>query len=111
MCSSDLEFVGKSSLERAARSPGREQLVGFVLDPGALIPDDGCQVVHENRPAGRVTSCRFSFIRRQAVGLAWVPSHVAERGGQFTIRANGHAVTARVHREPFYDPQGTQLKS
>jgi sarcosine oxidase subunit alpha len=105
------EFVGKASLERAARSPDREQLVGFVLDAGALIPDEGCQVIHENRPAGRVTSCRFSFIRQQPVGLAWVPSHLAERGGQFPIRVKGNVVTARVHREPFYDPQGTRLKS
>jgi sarcosine oxidase subunit alpha len=105
------DFVGKAGLQRAARSPGSQQLVGFVIDGTGSISDEGCQVVDQNRPAGRVTSCRFSFTRGLAVGLAWVPRQLSEDGKQFTIRANGSLVTARVHREPFYDPDGTRLRS
>lgn len=105
------DFVGKAGLTRAARSPGPQKLVGFVIDGTGMIPDEGCQVVEKNRPAGRVTSCRFSYTRGQPVGIAWVPRELAEHGRQFSIRANGSLVTARAHREPFYDPNGNRLRS
>jgi sarcosine oxidase subunit alpha len=104
------DFVGKAGLQRAAREPGPQQLVGFVID-GAVIPDEGCQVVERGRPVGRVTSCRFSFARRGPIGLAWVPRELAEHDRVFSIRTNGSLVTARVHREPFYDPDGLKLRS
>jgi sarcosine oxidase subunit alpha len=104
------DFVGKAGLERAAREPGPQKLIGFAID-GSAIPDEGCQVVDRGRPVGRVTSCRFSFGRRQPIGLAWVPSELAEHDRLFEIRWNGSTVTARVHRDPFYDPDGVKLRS
>jgi glycine cleavage system aminomethyltransferase T len=45
------------------------------------------------------------------VGMAWVPSRLAEEGTTFEIAHNGSRVQARVVLGPFYDPEGTRLRS
>ena len=45
------------------------------------------------------------------VGMAWVPSRLAEEGRTFEIAYNGSRAEARVVLRPFYDPEGTRLRS
>ena len=65
------DFVGKSLLAQAAKNQTREKLVGFILNEAGL-PKDGAAIVMNGRPAGRVTSSRFSPIQNGAIGLAFV---------------------------------------
>ena len=88
----------------------RERLVGFTVADGRL-PAEGAQVVENGRPAGRVTSARLSERLGTVVGLAWVAPDRAEDGTPFTIRSDGTTIEARVALAPFYDPDGTLLRS
>ena len=102
------DFVGKRALELEQERDPREQLVGFTAD---ALPKEGAQVVVDGRSAGRVTSARHSERLGTVVGLAWVAPDRAEDGTPFTIRSDGTTIEARVALAPFYDPDGTLLRS
>jgi sarcosine oxidase subunit alpha len=104
------DFVGRWALEHAIERGPREQLVGFVMANGSL-PAEGGQVVVDGRPAGRVTSSRWSPELDRAIGIAWVRPELASDGGEFQIRVDGRLETARVHPQPFFDPEGGRLRS
>jgi sarcosine oxidase subunit alpha len=110
------QFLGQQPLVRLKERPPRSRLVGFELSatqagltvgPQAL---EGCQVVEQGRPAGRVTSCRFSPTLSKYIGLAWVPVALSAPTQRFAVRFSGADVMATVASLPFYDPEGKRLK-
>jgi sarcosine oxidase subunit alpha len=103
------DFVGKVALSRAASNPPRELLVGFIL-PGPEVPPDGALVVVDGKPAGRVTSARYSPSKQAAVGLVFVAPGNAEEGAPIQIRVNERLAQAAVTMEAFYDPAGVRLR-
>ncbi|HXG26846.1 MAG TPA: 2Fe-2S iron-sulfur cluster-binding protein [Candidatus Binatia bacterium] len=104
------DFVGKWALEEVQARGFREQLVGFEV-PSGIVPPEGGQVVVDGRPAGRVTSARWSEATGKAIGMAWVPARLAEEGASFEIRVDGRLERASVRLRPFFDPDGTRLRS
>jgi sarcosine oxidase subunit alpha len=103
------DFVGKAELGRAFGNPPRELLVGFVL-PGANVPPDGAAIVSRGKPAGRVTSARYSPAQEAVIGLAWVAPDQANEGSAIQVRLNGSLLQGAVTMHPFYDPEGLRLK-
>ena len=103
------DFVGKAELTRAVEGPPREALVGFVL-PGTEVPGDGAAIVDAGRPAGRVTSARYSPFRGAVIGLAWVAPDKAQEGSAVEVRVNGTPARAEVTLQAFYDPEGARLR-
>jgi sarcosine oxidase subunit alpha len=101
------DFVGKWALPHATV---RERLVGFTL-PISVLPPEGAQVVSDGKPAGRVTSARVSERLEKTIGLAWVEPERAEEGATVAIRVAGTLHDALVTLAPFYDPEGTLLRS
>jgi sarcosine oxidase subunit alpha len=112
-------FHGRETLLRFKELPARTRLVGFDIPRGAPQPGDnawarrleGCQVVEQGRPAGRVTSARYSPTLAKYIGLTWVSEARAAAGGEFLIRCDSADLAARITPVPFYDPQGERLKS
>jgi sarcosine oxidase subunit alpha len=104
------DFVGKWALEHAQERGPRELLVGFEMANGA-VPAEGGQVVRAGRPSGRVTSSRWSDELGRAIGLAWLPPELAQENAGFEIRVDGRLEPARVRLRPFFDPEGTRLRS
>jgi len=104
------DFIGRAALLRAKDLPVTNRLVGFEMR-GHGLPRDGSAVVIEGRPAGRVTSARYSPLRRHAIGLAWVPAEHAQDGAELDIRVDGRLAKASVHAAAFYDPEGARLRS
>jgi sarcosine oxidase subunit alpha len=105
------DFVGKPALERLRQQGPRQRLVGFEV-PGGELPNEGDQVLDAHgQPNGRVTSARRSPTLDRVIGLAWVPPERAEHGAELLIRANGRSVRAAVVPTPFYDPDGTRMRS
>jgi sarcosine oxidase subunit alpha len=113
------QFHGREPLRRFRELPPRSRLVGFHFPRSAPRPGDngwarqleGCQVVEQGRPAGRVTSARYSPTLEKYLGLAWVPEARGATGGEFLVRHAGADLTAQITPTPFYDPQGERLKS
>jgi sarcosine oxidase subunit alpha len=104
------DFVGKWALEHVRERGYREVLVGFETRNGS-VPPEGGQIVVDGRPAGRVTSARWSAELGRAIGMAWVPAELAEEGATIEIRIDGRVEPAKVRLKPFFDPDGERLRS
>lgn len=112
-------FHGKEPLLFLRRRGPRMGLVGFHLADERLPNDardwmsawEGCQVVEDGLPVGRVTSMRFSPTLNRFIGLGWVPARRASEGSRFQVRWNNLDVAAEVTPTPFYDPDGLRLRS
>jgi sarcosine oxidase subunit alpha len=103
-------FHGREPLLRLKAMGARSRLVGFLMEESDRVTSEGCQVVEQGAPVGRVTSARYSPTLQRSLGLAWVPAARSAAGSRFFIRWNGVDVAARVTALPFYDPKGEKLR-
>ena len=104
-------FHGREPLLRLQAMGPRSRLVGFQMLDSPRVAPEGCQVVEDGKPIGRLTSTRFSPTLERSIGLAWLPAAKAVVGQRFFIRWDETDVPAMVTALPFYDPDGRQLKS
>lgn len=104
------DFIGKGPLQKLQQRGSSSRLVGFTMLKGNKPPDEGCQVVDQGMPVGRVTSSRFSPTLGQSIGLAWLPAARSAVGERFVIRFNSADLPAIVSALPFYDPESQRLK-
>ncbi len=103
------DFIGKAAISRAKDRAPRERLVGFVMDENVL-PPDGCVIIADGQPAGRITSVRYSPVNERIIGLAWVAASLAVADQTIEVRVDGRPVTAKIKDEPFYDPAQARLR-
>ena len=106
----DVSHLGKWAVELVEERGIRERLVGFTMD-GDVWPPEGAQVVENGHSTGRVTSSRVSERVGEVIGLAWVPPERAGDGSKIAIRVGGVEHPATVTLAPFYDAEGTRLRS
>jgi sarcosine oxidase subunit alpha len=107
----DEQFIGRWALANAARTPAETALVGFTVVDGQL-PTEGAVVLDaRGGAAGQVTSARRSRQLDRVIGMAWVPSALANDGQRITISDDGARIAASIVTEPFYDPAGELLRS
>jgi sarcosine oxidase subunit alpha len=104
------DFIGRWALEHAAHQTPDTRLVGFRCADGT-VPVEGSVVLHDGRPAGQVTSARWSPHLGSVIGMAWVPTAVARDDAPITISDAGATISATVQTAPFYDPEGSVLRS
>jgi sarcosine oxidase subunit alpha len=104
-------FHGRETLLRLREMDPRSRLVGFHLAGNNHLPGEGCRVVEQGVPVGRVTSIQHSPTIGCVIGLAWVPARKAAVGESFLIRSDGRDRPATVATLPFYDPEGARMKS
>jgi sarcosine oxidase subunit alpha len=105
------QFHGREPLLRLRAMAPRARLVGFRMERTSRVPPEGCQVVEQGQPVGRVTSARYSPTLQRCLGLAWVPAAKAVVGERFLIRWTEADVPAVVAALPFYDPEGDRVRS
>ena len=103
------DFIGKAAISRAQDRALREKLVGFIMDEDVL-PPDGCVIIADGQPAGRITSVRHSPVNERIIGLAWVSAGLAVAGRTIEMRVDGRQATAKIADEPFYDPAQARLR-
>jgi sarcosine oxidase subunit alpha len=105
------DFVGRRALWRLRERGLRQKLVGFEVR-GDGLPAEGDQVVdEEGRPLGRVSSARRSPTLSRTIGLAWVPWARSAVGTALSIRSERRLLDAAVVAIPFYDPDGSRMRS
>jgi sarcosine oxidase subunit alpha len=104
-------FHGRETLLKLKAMGARSRLVGFSMQDHFLVPAEGCQVVENGKPVGRITSARYSPTLERSLGLAWVPATRSNVGEEFLIRFQGKEVRAAIQPVPFYDREGKRLKS
>ena len=107
----DEQFIGRWALEHAASAPAETALVGFTVASGH-VPTEGAVVLDaRGGAAGQVTSARHSRQLERVIGMAWVPSALANDGQTIAISDEGARIAASVMTEPFHDPAGELLRS
>jgi len=105
------DFIGRWALEHASEHPAETALVGFTL-PDGDVPTEGAAVLDDRgEPVGQVTSARHSRQLGQVIGMAWVPSDLADDDARITISDAGRTYEAKVVTRPFYDAEGEVLRS
>jgi sarcosine oxidase subunit alpha len=104
------DFVGRWALEERAERGPETALAGFTTSNGR-VPAEGAAVVVDGRPAGRVTSARFSPRLGAVIGMAYVPPELASDGSTVTIVDDGTETSAQVTTRPFYDPDGERQRA
>ena len=110
------DFVGKRSLVREDLArPGRKQIVGLLTDNPRTVLEEGAQITHEARPAtgthaiGHVTSSYWSAVLGRSIALAVVENGRALTGVTVHIPMPDGAVTAKITKPVFVDPEGARL--
>jgi sarcosine oxidase subunit alpha len=104
------DFLGRWALEARADQTPDTALVGFTV-PGGEVMVEGAVVVAHGKPAGQVTSARWSPHLGISIGMATVPSALATDGQAIQISYSGRTHDAVVQTKPFYDPDGEVLRA
>ena len=99
------DFIGRDALLAAKALPAPRKLVGFRTLEKRDIARDHMPVVQGGEPIGFVTSAAPSPTCGMNLGLAYVPTALAQLGGAIQIDIRGRVVTAEIIRTPFYKRQ------
>ncbi|HYU78355.1 MAG TPA: glycine cleavage system aminomethyltransferase GcvT [Vicinamibacterales bacterium] len=95
------EFIGHDMLRRQKAAGVKRRLVGFAMIDRA-IARHGHVVMRENEQVGHVTSGTQTPFLKKAIGMAYVPAHMADTGTEFEIDIRGRRARAIVVAMPFY---------
>jgi aminomethyltransferase len=96
-CALDKDFTGVEVLRRQKEEGPREKLIAFVMEePG--IPRQGMTI----EEGGEVTSGSLSPMLSKGIGLAYVPSELAQPDTTLTIDVRGRPKKARVVKTGIY---------
>jgi aminomethyltransferase len=95
------DFNGREALERQKAAGVKRKLVGFVMIDRA-IARHGHVVMNGDDQVGVVTSGTQTPFLKKALGMAYVPTQMAELGTELHIDVRGRRVKAIVVDLPFY---------
>ena len=110
------DYLGRSALEAARTAPRTRRLVSLrVTQPGRTLWH-GESVVVDGERCGYVTSGAFGPTLDAPVGLAWIErdepvSQEWLQGSAVEVEIRGEAFAAEASLRPFYDPDGSRLRS
>jgi len=115
---SDLDFIGRRAVERAAAEGPRRRLVSFLLEDPDPMLWGGELVLRDGAPSGQVTSAAWSGTLGASVGLAYVWRPDRElltadhlRSGTYEINVGGRLHRAGVGLRAFFDPSNERVRS
>ncbi|WP_432534743.1 glycine cleavage system aminomethyltransferase GcvT [Kineococcus arenarius] len=94
-------FPGRAALERLAQGTPERVLVG-LRGTGRRAARRGCQVLHEGRPVGVVTSGALSPTLGHPVAMAHVGAAAARVGTALAVDVRGRIEPVEVVDLPFY---------
>lgn len=95
------DFFGKAALKKQAEQGLKRKLTGFkLLDKG--VARENYPVLFNNEVIGKVTSGTHSPSLDFPIGLALVPSELAQEGAKFFVDIRGKLREAVAVKTPFY---------
>jgi len=95
------EFIGHDALCRQKAAGVPRKIAGFVMVDRA-IARHGHAVMSGETQVGQVTSGTQTPFLKKAIGMAYVPTHMAEPGHELEIDIRGRRAKAIVVELPFY---------
>jgi aminomethyltransferase len=100
-CREATGFIGSEAVARARSEGTAERLAPFKVE-GKGIPRQGNAVLVGDETVGAVTSGSFSPSLEIGIGMAYLPSELAEPGIAIEIDVRGRRRAARVASKPLY---------
>lgn len=104
-------FLGKEVLRRVKERGPSRLLVGVAFDALNPIPEPGAPVMVDDQEVGKVTSADHGWYVGKGLALAYVAPGVAAQGSRVEVATSLGPLEGTVHIEPFYDPQGSRLRT
>jgi aminomethyltransferase len=95
------DFPGRDALLKIQSQPPKSVRVGLKL-PGKRAARQGCTVLAEGRPAGRVTSGSYSPSLERPIAMAYVAPEYSQPGTELQIDVRGRMEPARIVELPFF---------
>ncbi|GAB4287429.1 MAG: glycine cleavage system aminomethyltransferase GcvT [Oscillatoriaceae cyanobacterium] len=95
------DFIGREVLAAQKQNGVERRLVGLEM-PGRGIPRHGYPVLFEGQRVGEITSGSWSPTLSRAIGLAYVPTHLAKIGQELEVEIRGKLYPVVVVKKPFY---------
>ena len=113
----DIDFLGRSAVERAVAEGPRRRLVSFVLDDPDPMMWGGELVLRDGEVAGQVTSVAWSATIGACVGLAYVWRRDGEPvtaeyigAGRYEVNVGGRVHRATVGLKAPFDPTNERIR-
>jgi 4-methylaminobutanoate oxidase (formaldehyde-forming) len=113
----EIDFIGRSRVEAAKRTPPARRVASFVVREPAAYPWGGELVLRDGVPAGQVTSAAWGATLGTGVGLALVGDRASAtataewiRSGDWEIDVAGERHRVDVGLRPPFDPDGVRLE-
>jgi 4-methylaminobutanoate oxidase (formaldehyde-forming) len=114
---SDIDFLGRSAVEKARAEGPRRKLVGFSVGSPEAMLWGGELVLREGAVAGQVTSAAWAETTGACVGLAYVrsgddtPIDAAWiASGEYRVNVGGDLYPINVSLKPIYDPTNARIR-
>jgi aminomethyltransferase len=99
------DFVGREAILRRQQDRTRSVRVGLELE-GRRAAREGAQVLHDGRPAGKVTSGTITPTLNKAIAMAYVRPDLSAPGTALSVEVGKAQAPARVVELPFYRRPG-----
>jgi aminomethyltransferase len=104
------DFIGREALLRQKEEGIKRQLVTVALE-GEVLPAGGCTILHNGSAVGKTTSSAFGHSMHCPLALAVVQLEAAQPGTALEVETEGKLHPAQIVPRPYYDPEGTHLRS
>ena len=95
------KFPGFDALRQLADQQPARVRIGFELE-GKRPAREGCEIYHDGKSVGVVTSGTFAPTLNCAIGMGYVPASLAEPGTKIEIDIRGKKASAQIVPMPFY---------
>ncbi len=113
----DVDFLGRSAVEKARAEGPRRKLVGFSVDSPDAMLWGGELVLRDGAVAGQVTSAAWGETTGACVGLAYVRSSDDTpvtaawiSAGDYRVNVGGDLYPINVSLKPIYDPTNARIR-
>lgn len=113
----DVDFLGRSAVEKAKADGPRRKLVGFSVDSPDAMLWGGELVLRDGAVAGQVTSAAWGETTGACVGLAYLRSLDDSlvdaawiSAGDYQVNVGGDLYPISVSLKPIYDPTNERIR-
>ncbi|MGF1677865.1 MAG: glycine cleavage system aminomethyltransferase GcvT [Candidatus Methylacidiphilales bacterium] len=96
------KFIGSHVLRKTLEQGVERKLMAFVMDGKTPPPRHDYELQIDGKVVGKVTSGAITPTLDQGIGLALVPTSVAQPEQSFTMDIRGKSYSGRLKKKPLY---------
>ena len=105
------DFQGKQALLAQREKGLTRKLCCLVLTDRTVHPLGNEPVISDGRVVSRTTSGGIGYTVGESIAYTYLPLALAELSTDLAVEIDGRSVSARVEREPRFDPTNSRIKA